>query len=201
MIRSPAEISTIIPRVEVSTRIENRKLRRDESARYSAERMSVAADPISARILRKRAKSSTMKPSANVVSLPAGSSSSSPPASTRRQIARPVTRLVVCWPRKAPSIKSTMAPAASTSSGSTGSKGYPALSKLMARCPEELPSLQQAGCLHGCDCGGVVIDELLHRRRRHIQHQLRIDPKQDGESHQRHQRQALAEGNILDARQ
>src|SRR6266404_1056487 len=160
MIRSPAEISTIMPRVESTTRIENSKMRRDGSARYSAERASVATDPISVRIFKKRAKSSTMKPPANVVSLPA----------------------------------------ASRSSGSTGSKGYPALSKLMARCPEELPSLQ-AGCLHGCDCGGVVIDELLHRRRRHVQHQLRIDPEQDGESHQWHQRQALAEGKILDARQ
>src|SRR6266568_2084120 len=150
MIRSPAEISTIMPRVESSTRIEYSKMCRDGSARYSAERTSVATDPISVRIFRKRAKSSTMKPPANVVSLPAGS----------------------------------------TSSGSTGSKGYPALSKLMARCSEELRSLQQPGCLHGSDCGRVVIDELLHRRRRHIQYRLRIDPEQDGQSHQRHQRQA-----------
>src|SRR6266576_324408 len=161
MIRSPAEISTIMPNVESSTRIEYSKMRPDGSARYSAESTSVAADPISARIFRKRAKSSTTKPPANVVSLPV----------------------------------------ASTSSGNTGSKGYPALSKLMARRPEQLRSLQQPRCLHGSDCGGVVIDQLLHRRRRHVQHRLRIDPEQDGESHQRHQCQAFAQGKILDARQ
>ena len=79
MIRSPAEISTIMPSVESSTRIAYSKMRRDGSARNSADRISVAAEPISARIFRNRAKSSTMKLPLNVVSLPAGSHSSSAP--------------------------------------------------------------------------------------------------------------------------
>ncbi len=52
MIRSPAEISTIMPTVESSTRIEYSKMRRDWSPRYSIERISVAAEPVSARIFR-----------------------------------------------------------------------------------------------------------------------------------------------------
>ena len=98
MIRSPAEISTIMPSVESSTRIAYSKIRRDGSARNSADRISVAAEPISARIFRKRAKSSTMKLPPKVVSLPAGSISSSAPTTTRRPIARPVTSLVVSLP-------------------------------------------------------------------------------------------------------
>src|SRR5229473_3585362 len=69
MIRSPAEISTIMPSVESSTRIEYSKMRRDGSARNSADRTSVATEPISARIFRNRAKSSTMKLPLKVVSL------------------------------------------------------------------------------------------------------------------------------------
>ena len=99
MIRSPAEISTIMPSVESSTRIEYSKMRRDGSAKNSAERISVAAEPISARIFRNRAKSSTMKLPPKVVSLPTGSISSSSPTTTSRPTARPVTSLVVSWPR------------------------------------------------------------------------------------------------------
>jgi hypothetical protein len=42
MIRSPAEISTIMPSVESSTRMEYSKMRRDGSARNSVDRISVA---------------------------------------------------------------------------------------------------------------------------------------------------------------
>ena len=100
MIRSPAEISTIMPSVESSTRIAYSKMRRDGSARNSVERISVAAEPISARIFRKRAKSSTMKLPPKVVSLPAGSIQFQ--HAGHDQQARPqapVTRPVVCWPR------------------------------------------------------------------------------------------------------
>ena len=61
MIRSAAEISTIMPSVESSTRIEYSKMRRDGSDRNSVDRISVTAEPMIARIFRKRAKSSTMK--------------------------------------------------------------------------------------------------------------------------------------------
>ena len=46
MIRSPAEISTIMPSVESSTRIEYSKMRRDGSDRNSVDRISVTAEPI-----------------------------------------------------------------------------------------------------------------------------------------------------------
>ena len=95
MIRSPAEISTIMPSVESSTRIEYSKMRRDGSDRNSVDRISVAAEPIKARIFRKRAKSSTMKLPPKVVSLPAGSISSSAPVTTSSRTARLVTSLVV----------------------------------------------------------------------------------------------------------
>ena len=88
MIRSPAEISTIMPSVESSTRIEYSKIRRDGSDRNSVDRISVTAEPISARIFRKRAKSSTMKLPPKVVSLPAGSISSSTPVTTSSTTAR-----------------------------------------------------------------------------------------------------------------
>src|SRR5258708_28435896 len=94
-----------------------------------------------------------------------------------------------------------MAPAASTSSGSTGSNWYPAVSKLMMRCPDPLRSWQQRRCLDGSHCGGIVIDELLHRRRRHVEHGFWVDAEQDGERDQWHKCQAFAEGEILDARQ
>src|SRR5947199_37038 len=79
MMRSPAEISTIMPSVESSTRIEYSNSRRAWSARNSAERISVAAEPISASTLRKRAKSSTMKLPPKVTSFPDGSMSSIAP--------------------------------------------------------------------------------------------------------------------------
>src|SRR5258708_4134568 len=94
-----------------------------------------------------------------------------------------------------------MLPAASTSSGSTGSNWYPAVSKLMMWCPDPRPSWQQRGGLDGRHCSGIVVDELLHRGRRHVEHGLRIDAEQDGERDQWHQRQAFAEGEILDARE
>src|SRR3954453_15870115 len=61
MIRSPAEISTIMPRLESSTRMEHSKIRREESARYSAESTNVATEPINASTFKNRAKSSTIK--------------------------------------------------------------------------------------------------------------------------------------------
>ena len=99
MMRSPAEISTIMPSVESSTRIEYSKMRRDGSDRNSADRIRVAAEPISARIFRNLAKSSTMKLPPKVVSLPAGNIHSSTPVRTSRQTARAVTSLVVPCPR------------------------------------------------------------------------------------------------------
>ena len=99
MIRSPAEISTIMPSVESRTRMAYSKIRRDGSARNSVAKTSVAAEPINARIFRNRAKSSTMKLPLNVVSFPAGNHNSSAPTTTSRQTARPVTSPVVCWPR------------------------------------------------------------------------------------------------------
>ena len=53
--RSPAEISTIMPSVESSTRMEYSKIRREESARYSAESTSVATEPIRLRELTAEA--------------------------------------------------------------------------------------------------------------------------------------------------
>ena len=99
MIRSPAEISTIMPSVESSTRIEYSKIRRDGSDKNSVDRISVTAEPMIARIFRKRAKSSTMKLPPKVVSLPAGSISSSAPVTTSRHTASVVTSLVVPSPR------------------------------------------------------------------------------------------------------
>jgi hypothetical protein len=52
--------------------MEYSKMRRDGSARNSVDRRSVAAEPISARIFRNRAKSSTMKLPLNVTCLPQG---------------------------------------------------------------------------------------------------------------------------------
>src|SRR5690348_17362487 len=74
MMRSPAEISTIMPSVESTTRIEYSKMRLDGSDRNSRERSKVATEPIRATIFRKRAKSSTMKLPPKVTSLPDGRS-------------------------------------------------------------------------------------------------------------------------------
>ena len=56
-----------------------------------------------------------------------------------------------------------------------------------------------------CACDDALYDEFSNSDcclgRRHIEHRLRIDPEQNGQHHQRHQRQALAQGEILDARQ
>jgi hypothetical protein len=99
MIRSPAEINTIMPTVESITRMAYSKIRRFSSARNSTDRTSVATEPISARIFRNRAKSSTMKLPPNVTSLPAGSISSIRPVTASRHTASPVTRPVVPVPR------------------------------------------------------------------------------------------------------
>ncbi len=89
-----------MPSVESNTRIAYSKMRRDGSDRNSTDRTSVATEPISARIFRKRAKSSTMKLPPKVTSLPAGNINSSTPVATRRHTASPVTSAVVpCPPR------------------------------------------------------------------------------------------------------
>src|SRR4029078_6369494 len=98
MMRSAAEISTIIPSVESSTRIEYSKIRRDGADRNSVDRISVAAEPMMARVFRKRAKSSTMKLPPKVVSLPAGSISSSAPVTTSSTTASALKSLVVASP-------------------------------------------------------------------------------------------------------
>ena len=77
-------------------------MRRDGSARNSVDRISVAAEPISARIFRKRAKSSTMKLPPKVVSLPAGSNSSSAPVSDQQADRKAGDEAVVCLPAIGP---------------------------------------------------------------------------------------------------
>ncbi len=74
-------------------------MRRDGSDRNSEDRISVAAEPISASTFRKRAKSSTMKLPPKVVSLPAGSSSSSTPVTTSSTTESAVIARVVPSPR------------------------------------------------------------------------------------------------------
>ena len=88
-----------MPSVESRTRIAYSKIRRDGSDRNSVDRISVATEPTSAKIFRKRAKSSTMKLPPKVVSLPAGNIHSSTPVTTSRPTARVVTSLVVPSPR------------------------------------------------------------------------------------------------------
>ena len=94
MIRSPAEISSIMPTDDSSTRMEYSNIRRDGSDRNSRDTISVTDDPASARIFRKRAKSSRMKLPPNVTSLPAGTSMTSAPVSTSSTTDSPVTRWV-----------------------------------------------------------------------------------------------------------
>jgi hypothetical protein len=74
-------------------------MRFDGRERNSADRINVAAEPISARTFRKRAKSSTMKLPPKVVSLPAGNISSRTPATISSRIDSQVTACVVPCPR------------------------------------------------------------------------------------------------------
>ena len=56
MIRSAAEISTIMPSVESSTRIEYSKMRRDGSDKNSVDRISVTAEPMMRKDLQEAGK-------------------------------------------------------------------------------------------------------------------------------------------------
>src|SRR2546430_17265411 len=65
-----------------------------------------------------------------------------------------------------------------SSSGSTGSKGYPALSKLMARCSEELRSLQRSE-EHTSELqsqSNLVCRLLLEKKKKLRQHNARPPP-------------------------
>src|SRR5579871_4944447 len=98
-----------------------------------------------------------------------------------------------------------MAPTASTSSGRTGVSavsGAMSFMRAASRSFSRYGSLPlQRGGFPGRQCVIVVVEQLRHRCRRHIEHGLRIDAEQDGEDDERHEDDGLADAQIHDARE
>src|SRR6266446_2014198 len=175
------------------------------------------AEPASARSLRKRAKSSTTKLPPKVTSRPDGSQTTMAPAVTSSRIASQSTAAGVRSPPNAPNISSTMAPTASTISGSAGKSaamsavsviGKPSNSSLSAdrdkRSLHSAPprshvvSRHQRGRRRGAERPVVVVDELRDRGRRNIEHRLREKAEHDGQDGKRTKRDDFAVVEVLD---
>src|SRR6185312_3505523 len=154
----------------------------------------VAAEPINARIFRKRAKSSTTKLPPKLSSLPPGNSSRITPAATKSAIAEKSTTHTGSPTRNAPSISSAMAPSASTISGKSGTNaGSCAAFMILPR-----HQARQACRLHAMERVMVVVDQLRHRDRGKVEHRLRIDADQDRENDERREDDHFAPAKVLD---
>src|SRR5262245_20325602 len=187
-----------MPVVESRIRIEYSNLWRFSAARYWDDIRIAAADPVSARSLRKRAKPSTTKLPSKVTSLPAGSNATITPATISSRMAAPSMPLIARSSRKAPTISSSMAPTASTISGSAGSSAGSSAVSVIGGFRGLCSMDQQGGGFRGPQSAVVVLEQLGDRSRRHVQHRLGIDAEQDGQHDQRPERDDLAVVEILD---
>src|SRR5262245_40669255 len=154
------------------------------------------AEPASASSLRKRAKPSSTKLPPKVTSLSPGSHRTMSPVRISKRIAAPSTMLVARSPRNAPTISSAMAPIASTISGRAGSSTGISAVSVIGALPRSMR--QQGGGFRRAERAIVVVEQLRDRGRGHVEHRLGVDAEQDGQDHQRAERDDLAIVEILD---
>src|ERR1051326_7982075 len=155
----------------------------------------VAAAPTIARIFRKRAKSSITKLPPSAAGLPSGRRATMSAAATRIVMAMPSATFATRSPRKAPSISSAMAPIASSSSGAVAMSADIWAGSVIGRTL--LASWQGCG-FRRVERVGVILDQSRHRRRRHIEHEVREHAEQQGQQYERRERDDLAEVEILE---
>src|SRR5262249_40000542 len=148
-----------------------------------------AAEPSSARILRKRANSSTIKLPPKIVSLPAGMNATRTPATNNSTIAAPSTNSLARAGRLAPISKSAIAPSPSTSSGNSG--------KRFGICAAFITSPCQSGAVQRANRMLIIVDELHHRSRRNVEHELRIDAEDDCQNDERRHDRDFAPADVL----
>src|SRR5262245_25572975 len=141
-----------------------------------------------------------MKLPPKATSLPAGNQTTTAPAPMSRRIASQFMAPAERSPRDAPIINSTMAPTASTISGSAGSRSRNSEASFIGGPCALSRSLHQHGRgLGGAECPLIVVDELGDGRRRHVEHRLWIDAECNGQHRERTQRNDLALVQVLDA--
>src|SRR5579883_230643 len=144
------------------------------------------AEPVRARIFRKRAKESSTKLPPKPMSVPSGSHAMTRAAATSSAIASQLIMGAEDSPRKAPSINSAIAPKASTISGSAGSIAERPIASFMGISPQ-----RQRGRMRRVERVCVAIDELRHGGGRKVDHRLREDAEQDRQDRQRNERDDL----------
>src|SRR5262249_6914598 len=112
-----------------------------------------------------------MKLPPKVTSLPAGSQTTTAPAPMSRRIASQFMAPAERSPRDAPSISNTMAPTASTISGSAGSRSRNSEASFIGG-PCALSLHQHGRGLGRAERPLIVVDELGYGRRRHLEDRL-----------------------------
>src|SRR5262249_51020411 len=121
------------------------------------------------------------------------------PVRTSSTIAVPSIPLAARSPRKAPTMSNSMAPIASTISGRAGSSaGTSRVSVIGGFRSVRLSMRQNRGGLGRAKRAAVVLHQLRHRSRRHVEHGLRVDAEQNGQGHERPERDYLAVVEVLD---
>src|SRR5262245_29266843 len=140
-----------------------------------------------------------MKLPPKATSLPAGSQTTTAPAPMSKRIASQFIAPAERSPRKAPTINSTMAPTASTISGSAGRRSRNSEASFIGGpCAFSWSLHQQRRGLGGAKRPLIVVDKLGYGRRRHVEHRLRIDAERNGQHGERPERDDLAVVEILD---
>src|SRR5690242_6229357 len=124
---------------------------------------------------------------------PRGSHSRAAAAIANMITHQPFTTAELRSPTAAPIISISIAPHASTSSGSNGNRSCKAGNWVMARL------LRHERGRFGRGYGVIVIlEQLGHRSGRHIQHWLGRNTEQDGEHDQRREDHAFAPADVAD---
>src|SRR5579864_234329 len=149
-----------------------------------------AAEPISARILRNRAKLSSTKLPSKLTSLPAGSRYRITPAATKSAIARPSMTRTMRAPPKAPSINSTMAPSPSTISGHSGVRAEICATAFIAS-PRHCRFDRRERVL-------IIVHQLRYGSGREVEHRFWIDAEHDGQDDERRQHHHLTPAEVAD---
>src|SRR5262245_48273930 len=158
------------------------------------------AEPVSASSLRKRANGSTMKLPPKATSLPGGSQTTAAPAPISRRIASQFMTPAERSPRYAPSISKTMAPTASTISGSAGRRSRNSEASFIDGPSALSGSLHEhRGGLGGAERPLIVVDQLGYGRCRHVEHRLRVDAERNGQHGEWPKRDDLTVIEVLDA--
>src|SRR5262252_2420087 len=155
------------------------------------------AEPASASSFKKRANVSTTKLPPKAMSLSPGSQTTMAPAATSSTMASQLTAVVLRSPRNAPSISSTMAPTARTISGRAGKRSWNSKASFIGG-PVERSRHQHGRSLGGAERLIVVVEQLSHRSRRHIEYRLGEEAERDGQQSQRPERDDLAIVKVLD---